>query len=436
MIHLFRISTLRNVFWTAGGNAFMSATSFIASIFVIRNLGPSEYGVLQEFIAVFSVIQVFENIINPNLFKRELINHPSEQAEFISAIGLLISIFSFVLTLVLAALIIFGALDSQYWLLLVMLIGSIFRITNGISFYFDAHLKSFKSQISLNVGNSVSSFYKIIASYAVPSAFLQAVAFPVLYFVTAIVHFFQFKSELTWKIPSKKTIHHLLVVARESLPVFFSTLVEIFKTRLPLIFLGFFAIPSDLGVYGAGVKLVEPWSFIASALSISFWPKLLTSRKESGEKFRTFVDVFFATTFYIFMPISLVSILFGEFAINLLLGPVYVSAIPVFQIHALILLITVTTQAINLVDLSQGMGKVIFTRNVVSLGFIALTILPFFNQLGITGVAWSILVSNALTLIILPIFHAPSRGALSQYGRMMTRGPVVIFKEYQKRSHA
>lgn len=433
MIHLLRISTLKNVFWTAGGNALMAATSFVASIFVIRNLGPSEYGILQEFLAIFTVIQSFENIINPNLFKRELLSHPASQAELISAIGILIGAFGLLLAFSVAALILLGILPVDYWLLVIMLIGMLFRFTNGISFYFDAHLKSLKSQISLNTGNGISSIFKVLASYLNPTAFLQAFAYPMLYLVTGSVHLIQMRRELAWKAPSSRTLTHVLSLAKESFPLFLSTLVEMLKTRLPLIYLGFASVPEALGIYSAGVKLIEPWAFLTSALSISFWPKLVTSRRESEQKFESFVKVYFAVIFYLFLPLTILSLLFGQLLIERLLGPIYINAVPVFEVHSIILLLSTAIQAINLVELSQGMGKIILTRNLLSLILMAVTVSPLSGSFGIKGVAFSVLIANAGALLILPAVNKPSRTTLRIYLRMILKGPWVILSEFRKR---
>jgi O-antigen/teichoic acid export membrane protein len=48
---------IKNIFWGAGGNAIMAAVSLVASVFVVRNLEPAEYGRLQEMIAYFLIFQ-------------------------------------------------------------------------------------------------------------------------------------------------------------------------------------------------------------------------------------------------------------------------------------------------------------------------------------------------------------------------------------------
>jgi O-antigen/teichoic acid export membrane protein len=433
MFDLFRIPTLRNSFWIAAGNVLMAGTSFIVSIIVIRNLGPSEFGILQKMIAYFTVIQTCENFINPNLFKRELLLPENNASELVSSFGILVSAFGLIGIVVTSILIYLGFLEPDFWMLVVMLLGMVLRISNGIAFYFDAHLKSLKGQISLNVGNISSAIYRIWISFLNPVALVQTWAVPLQFFVTAVVHFSQFKKEIPWRLPGKRTLNKLLELARESIPLFLSGFAEMMKARLPFIFLGMFALPADIGIYGSGVKLVEPWIFISSTLGVSFWPKLVQGKLKNPETHLKFIRIFFAANFYVFLPLVVLSLIFGGSLITWLLGDIYVEAIPVFQIQAITLLVVAATQAINLVELSNGSGKIILFRNVLSLIFMGLAVWPCYQSRGTVGIAYSVLMANVLSLLVMPLFFRDSFHSLRLYFEMIFQGPGLFFQEIRER---
>jgi O-antigen/teichoic acid export membrane protein len=412
----------------------MSGTSFIASIIVIRKLGPAEFGMLQELIAYFMVVQTFENFVNPNLFKKQILKSDEESASLITSLGLLISSLGLIVTLLICFMVGVGILDSSYWMLAILAASIIFRFTNGMTYYFDAHLQTKKGQISLNAGNLLGNATKVIFSFLNPIAFLQSIAVPVQYSFTALIHLFQYRKVSHLVLPTADSFKKIWLLSKESLPLFLSGFLDMLKLRLPFLFLGTYATASEIGVYGAGVKLVEPWIFVSSALLISFWPKLVTSQ-QNLEQYQKVIKIFYSLSSLFFIPISIVSIFLGEYVIEILLGERYISAIPVFKIQAILLVVTAAIQAFSLVELNEGRGRLILFRNLLSVIFTIGFIYPLYQFMGILGVANSVLIADISAILAILFLNKRSRDNLFIYLKMIFFGfnEIKYFLEERKK---
>jgi O-antigen/teichoic acid export membrane protein len=427
MKQIFTNRLFQNILGAAGGNAVMAATSFVASIFVIRNLGPSDFGIIQEMTAYFVVIQSFESLINPNIFKKEILRQPDASEDLVIALGLLIISLSFVSSLVVSILVLLGILDQNFWLLVIMLAGILFRASNGITYYFDSRLETYKNQISINIGNAVGSSFKIFMSYVFPMALFQAVAVPLQYFLTACIHFYQYKGFQKSHLPSKQVIRIFKTIFYLSLPLFISGFVDIIKNRLPFIFLGNVTSSIDIGLYGAGVKMIEPWIFIVSALTISFWPKLVESKEKSEEHYEKIICIFFGVTFYIFTSICLGSFIFGDKIISVLMTEKFVDAIPVFKIQIISLFLLAVTQVISLIDINESRTRTVFLRNIVSLFALSLILYPSFESYGLVGVSYANAISSLIGLSFLAMFDKSSRKNIYRFIRSIFVSPRLLY---------
>ncbi len=405
----------------------MAAVSFVAALFVVRNLGPGEYGLLQEITAYFIVLQNFENLLNPNLFKKQLIESPEETRSLVATHGLVVAGIGLIFTMVTLAAYFALDLPAHFIFLPIMLAGVIFRCSNGISFYFDAKLETVRGQISLNVGNTLSSIYKVAASFLNPVALLQAFAVPLQYCLTALVHVFQYSRHR----PSGPTAisfpkYWILVIA--SFPLFLSTFVDILKDRLSFIYLGSITTPVDLGLYGAGVKLTEPWLFVASALCISFWPKLVRTRNEDRAKYDEALMLFFSAIFYIFATLAVGGFLLSGFFVGTILGPKYSGSQIVFEIQVFVLLFQALNVALSLVEINQGLAKISLIRNGLSVLVVMGALTTLVPNMGIAGASYAMLIANAFACVVAPLFFASTRHIVLQMLKSPLVGPKLFYR--------
>lgn len=400
---------IRNTFWATSGNALMAVVSFCSSIFVIRNLGAAQFGVLQEMLAYFLIIQNFENIINPNIFKKKIIENPEDAEDFIATMGLSISLIGVLFILGLSILYWVGLLPSKFLVLLVLLTAMPFRYSNGISFYFDAKLQTIRGQISQNTGNLVASIYKVIASFLNPVALAQAISMPLQYLSAMLIHILQYKKEKTTNRKNKIRFNEFSVMVWASFPLFLSSFVDLLKDRLPFIYLGSTKTALELGLFSAGTKLVEPWLFLASAISISFWPKLVQTKNLDAKKYTETVHLYFSSIFYIFFILAFLIFIAADFFTLNILGPQYSGTGIVLRIQAFALLFQAINVGVGILEINQGLTKFSLIRNIISLSISLFLLLILAPRYGGTGASIAILLSSFTSAVVIPLCFTKPR---------------------------
>ncbi len=428
---LFSNKITKNIFWGAGGNAIMAAVSLVASVFVVRNLEPSEYGRLQEMLAYFLIFQNYENLINYNIFKKELLTHPEKRHDLVVTLGVLTSSVGFLLFVLVSLSVILFDLPTHFWFLAVFMFASVFRFSNGISYFFDSDLETKRNQISLNLGNLVACGYRVTASFLSPTAFFQAFSLVTQYLSTCIFHFFQYKkhknkkkSLLSFNLKFKECYHLALV----SFPFFLSSCVDVLKERIPYVYMGARLSPQEIGYFGAGVKLVEPWIFVASALCVSFWPKLVHSFKSSSESYKKSLTYCFAAVFYFFMSVALSEFFLSHFLIETVVGKKYLASVPILKLQCFALVFQAFNMAFSTVELNEGLAKNSLGRNLLSLVLVIVALILFVPRYGPFGASLAILMSNVFACLVAPLFYKKSRTILWRLISSPVLGPKYLIE--------
>ncbi len=425
---LYNSRLLRNTFWGSGGNGLMAMVSFAASIFVLRNLGPSEFGLLQEMTAYFLLIQNFENIVNPHLFKKAILEDPTRSHELVMTYGLIIALLGAATTLIALAVCFIMGMGVRYLVLAVLLSSTIFRFSNGIAFYFDSQLQTVKGQISINVGNAVSNGFKVLLSFLSPFAIWQAVAMPIQYFITMLVHFAQYFPSIPKGQRLRFAFPETLRMAVISWPLFVSGFVDIFKTRFPIMYLGAIVSEQQVGLFSAGVRLVEPWIFIVSALGISFWPKMVKSKSLSKDEHQNAMLVFFGAMFYLFLPIGLAGFFLSDYLVVPVLGTRYAESLPVLKLQSIALVFQALALALSLVEINENLAHWSLVRNILTMLVMVVLTPLMVSQYGIVGAAAAVLITNVISVGILPFMYSKSRRIGRAIWSSAYSGPKLVIR--------
>ncbi|MGE3759191.1 MAG: oligosaccharide flippase family protein [Pseudobdellovibrionaceae bacterium] len=400
---------VRNTFWSSFGNSFLTLISFIASIFVIRNLAASEYGKLQEAFAYFVILQQTENLVNPPQFKKYLINNPHESESLISNYGLFILIIGITLILLVLGAYVVSGFEPHFLLLAILLMAQPFRFTNGITLYFDANLESKKTQISLNSGNTLSNICKVVFSYLSPLALWQTLTQPIQYATAACIHLYQYKRGGASFRMADWNFKPLFSLISQCFPIFLATICEVARSRVAFIIIGAALGEEALGVFAVGAKFNEPWIFIASAIGISFWPRLVKCRSENPESYQSELHIFFGITFYIFLIFALGGFLFGDWIIPLLAKEKYVASVFVYKILALVLLCQALESSYVLGEINEGAFRHSLARNLF--GLVLSGALVYLGLLwnGVDGASIGVLLASFTVVFIWPLFFRRTR---------------------------
>lgn len=411
MKNIVRSKIFQNTAWILAGNASIAVISFISALVVARFLGPESYGELQVAISYFVLFQNFENIINPSIFKKVLIESPEDTSDLISNLGSLITVLGIVLGLF--SLIIFVFFDSKTTLLIsIMLLGMVFRYSNGISFYYDSKLESKRTVLIQNSGYLISSCLRAFFAIISPSLLLQAIIIPTQYIWNCLLHIYDFKQVFKkelYFILSPTILKPILLL---SLPLFLSSFIEILSNRIGIFFIDAKLGKLDVGIFSAAVKLSEPWLIFGAAISSSFWPQIIKLKKNGSSEYDFKISVVYGLLFYISIAICICTLFFSDIVVYQFLGPKYVNSLPILKVHIISVLFLNWSFFTGLWEINEGLTKFTLAKNIIALVINVVGCHYFINHFGIVGASYSAVISYFFISTLGCIFNKRSRRLL------------------------
>lgn len=135
---------------------------------------------------------------------------------------------------------------------------------------------------------------------------------------------------LAW--PAKAELHRILISA---LPFSAYVLIAVAGNYVTTVVLSATASQREVGLYGAALNIGAVLTFFAGAFGTAVFPVLSRLSAMSAAKASTVFGKSFGLLFIVCFPLAVLSILMARPMIELLYGPGFVGAVPVFQVLAL-----------------------------------------------------------------------------------------------------
>jgi len=186
-----------------------------------------------------------------------------------------------------------------------------------------------------------------------------------------------------------------------SLPLAFSTILVRFQSQIPIIFLSYFSIAKQVGLYSASVLISQVLSL--GLLSINFMLMPIFSELYVSQKFdelKKIYDILTKILIAVFFPISLLLIVYSSVVLKILFGNLYLQASTALKILLLGFIFNVYCGPVGLLTLAIGQSKKYFTYDLIR--FFSISLLGFFliPHYGLIGAALSVTISLIIWNII------------------------------------
>ena len=404
------IKYFKNTSWLLVEKVIRMGVGLFVGIWVARYLGPDRYGLLsyaQSFVALFAAIATLGL---DEIVVRELIKDESKRDRLMGTAFLLKLIGGIVVLLLLAIAVNFTSNDAFTNLIVFILAsGTIFQSFNVIDVYFQSKVLSkyvvYANLISLLLSSIIKVVLIVINAPLI--AFAWAFLFDSVILALGFIYFY-FHNNLSvknWKF--EKTI--AIKLLKDSYPLIFTSIAIVVYMRVDQVMIKEILGEKEVGLYSAGIKLVEAFYFIPVLISSSLFPSLVHSEQESDEKFnvrfeRLLYSILWGVVFLI-LPLY-----FGaRYIILILFGSQYFLSYEVLKIYCFILFFS-------------GFGvissKWLITKNLQKFGtyrtYIALVINVVLNLLlipkyNIEGAAYASLISQVFASYLSHLFFKETR---------------------------
>ena len=324
---------LNSSFWQFLERVFNLLSTFFVSIYLIRYLGPEQYGTwayAQSYVFLFLSLTTLglQSIVVSELVKQE--RSPEEIMGSAFAIMLIGSLVMLILCT--SSSYLYQGANLSFWMIMLVVISNTFMSLNIISFYFQSIVKSKYTVIAKLVQDIIDIGGKLLVIvYHLPLLTLGFVimAETIIMALTLMIIYQSTSHRLKrWRV-KYKTCFFLI---KKSLPLAISGALIGLYMRLDQVMLEYFKGVNAVGEYSAGVKLVEALYMLPTILCANLLPFFVKKYRENKEEFITSMKLIYSLMFYLPLLLALLIMPFTHSIVHLLFGSKYFIAGTVLEI--------------------------------------------------------------------------------------------------------
>lgn len=388
---------LANTSWLFTEKTIRLIIGFFVTIYVIRYLGPSQFGILSYAISFVGLFAAVATLGMDNIIIRELVNYPLKRDEILGS-AFLLRLSGAVLSIILILITTLILSESNYNIILILIIGSstIFQSFNVIDHYFQSKvLSKFSVYVQLST-LAISSTIKLILIYF---------RFPLIYFaiITSLEALLIATGfNIVYKINHELIFKWHFVVSRarqllkDSWPLILSGLVIAVYAKIDQVMLKNMLNDKEVGFYAAAVRIAEAWYFFPIAISTSLFPAIINAKHISEKLYLSRLQKLYDLLAWMAIGIAIPITIFSKTIITILLGNEFFSSAGVLTIYiwagiAVFLGVGSSQYLVN-----ENLTKISFLRTFIGMIINVILNLLFIPKYGITGSAWATLISYSI----------------------------------------
>ncbi|MEN9649284.1 MAG: hypothetical protein RL094_251 [Candidatus Parcubacteria bacterium] len=403
---------LKNAGWMFFSRIFSLIISFFVTTYVVRYLGPENYGFLSYSISYIGIFSVFTSLGLDQILYRELIQYPDKKNEYLGT--------SIILKMV-AGIIMIGIAVGSAWhtshqdisflLISILSLTFLFNGWNIVAYEFQASvLAKYPSLINLYV-SVLLNILKLVVVFMNKGVIYLTIIFmlePVIYAVFYIFYRNKYyDSVLNWRF-NYKIAKSLLY---NSLPLLFSSAFAVIYSRIDQVMIKNFIDTKSVGIYDAAARIAEAWYFIPGLVVGSLFPALVNARQTSEYIYYARLKRLGLFMVLISVGVALPVALLGKQIIMLLYGVEFLGAVPILQIYIWAGIGTSLAYLTQNFLLAENNQKAVFIASFSAMAMNVVLNFIFIPKYGIAGAAWATFISYFCNFLSLFLFK-DTRGKL------------------------
>ena len=416
---------VRNIGWLSAERLIRMALSFFVGIYVIRYLGPEQFGQLSYSISFVFLFLAITKLGLDEIVVRNLVKQEDSSAKILGT--------AFVLKLagcILAFLIISVGITLSTTDVLVRQMTAIVAFSMVFT-CFDVLDLWFQSQVLSKSIAIVRSIQFVISSLAKLSFIwfeLPLISFAYLFVADTLIRavgmswvYLQDRHQIgRWKI-DRAIAFDLL---QNSWPLILSGVMVTIYMSIDQVMLGNMSNSREVGNYAAAVKFSEVWYFMPTVICSSVFPAIVQAKQRSKADYYTRLQQLYDFMALMSLSIALLVSFSSDFILNNLLGSDYSSAGKILTLH-------IWSGIFIFLGVARGNWLVIENKTSLSLitqlmGAITNVVLNLWliREYGAIGAAIATLISYAVSTYFSCLLFSSMR----QTGWMLTKAILIPFR--------
>lgn len=407
--NVLRTAEFKNIAWLISDRLWRMLLSMIVGVWVIRYLGPDNFGKINYILAYTGIAAVVANFGMESFLVKELTAYADKKAKILSSAFLLrviASVISF-----LGLIIFFYATNEakESFILLFLLAPSLMTTAfASVDFAFQSELKSKITILYRNLFFVVGIVLKIIAVLQKSDLYVFAVLTVLDVFVADIFLFgyYHFKNKSLLRGICKKTI---VSMAKKSMPFLFSNLAIVLYMKIDQVLLGKLSNLTEVGYFSAATKVTEMFYFIPLVITGSLYKYLIELKKNSAhEYFKKASNIFWS--FFLFgVFICIFVSFFSTFIVNLLFGSGYASSAHILGLYCWTIVPIFCGVAFSQLLIIDELQNIVLYKTIIGLILnISLNVI-FIPNWGAWGATLATLITQVIASLVANLFFKKSR---------------------------
>ncbi len=389
-----------NTGWALATRVLSVLMSFFVTIYLVRYLGPENYGNLSYAISFVGIFSVISTLGIDNVLYRELIMYPERRNEYLgSALVLKLTAGIVASTATVLGAFVLAADDVSKVIILILAGTFIFNAFNVVVYEFQANVQQkYPSLVSLCVVFILNllKLWVIAADqgilYIGAILLLESVLYATLF---AYIRLRYYGSLFSWHYNQATA----LSILRDSWPFIFIALFASVYARIDQIMLKHLIDSTAVGIYDAAVRIAEVWLFIPGIIVSSLFPAIVNAKLTSPVEYKKRLLTLTAALVGVATLLAIVSSLVAKQLMFALYGPSFVGTAAVFSVYIWSGVFVSVSMVLHYFLLAENRRKIIFFSSLATMALNVVLNVILIPPYGVMGAASATLISYAILIL-------------------------------------
>jgi O-antigen/teichoic acid export membrane protein len=400
MNHFININHATSLVWLILDNLVKIAVSFTVTIYVIRYLGPADFGLLSFALSIVGILYPIATLGMDAILFRDIIKYKSNERTLIKT-AYTARFFAALPLFLIASTVVYLYSENIVFVYMLMILstGMIVDAFSVYKEYFAANNQNKYIAISSSLSNILSSGLKILFIFTKLGVvwFALAFVFQKIFNVLSLKYFYKKKTTLKTGDYDKNIAKKMI---NDSWPLIFTSFSGLLYMSTDQILIEYFLDFEQVGLYAAAVKLIMFMYVIPSIISNIIYPKIIELHKKlSNSEFIKKLNLIYFSNLLIALSILLFFMLFGEWIILSLFGEEFRSSAEVLFIYSFGLVFVFFSANNNKLLMIGNLQKLMLGRNALGLILNIILNIILIPKYGINGAAFATVLTEIFILL-------------------------------------
>lgn len=321
--------------WAFFAKSVSMVISFLATIYVARNLGPENYGQLSYAISFVGLFGFIGSLGIDYILYRELIKRREERHKLLGT-GFVLKLIAGTIAALICTLVAIFVVENDVSKVLIFILALTF-ILNAfqiINHEFQARVQSkYPSVVSIGVVVILNAL-KVLVIFNNEGVIYLALILLLESVLYAVSYLYIYKTKLHEKVT--KWVFDFAIAKSmliDSLPLLFSSAFVLLYSRIDQVFIKHMIDVSSVGVYDAAVRLAEVWYVIPSILVTALFPAVINAKETSDHLYFARLKKLAIFLILLACSISAPIAILAPYIMNILYGAAFMEGVIVLQVY-------------------------------------------------------------------------------------------------------